>query len=191
MDNSPKSEPFLNYDQAKARQLEAAISLEVLGLPIKVSKERSLITGRPHRPILGCLCVWDSPDSPCLCRDWIWLPEDKILSSTPTGRKSRNGDPIHSFTVSNDAEIVVEAAPRSYSVRQYQQSTAIRSAVGEMFGRGSGRSGIARAANPYVVWLAAKAVVKVIDWILEPPRDSPEEGEVGDFPIPPDDEIPV
>jgi hypothetical protein len=63
----------------------------------------------PWRPVFPCLCVQDSPDSPCPCppRVW-WLRSDMIVAEGKANRKDHQGNELEYFDVRVDSKIVVE-----------------------------------------------------------------------------------
>jgi hypothetical protein len=116
----------LSYEEAKTQQFERAVGVTIYGVPLEVGDQKALISGRRFQPIIGCLCVWDSPDSPCPCKDAIiWLPVEQILITNETDRKTVQGYRLHMFTVSSDAEVLVEDRVRSYSARVLHQALAV------------------------------------------------------------------
>lgn len=160
-----------SYDAAKAAQREAALGIEVLGVPLDVEDSRKLIAGRKFLPISGCYCVQDSPENPCPCGDLIfWLPFDSIIGDRESKHKSDQGQPIHSFLVASDAQVLVEERPRSYAASDLPFLVATQGEVDELVAEDDGMPGIALKPNRIVVSIIAKAVVAVLKFIAEHPN---------------------
>lgn len=98
----------MKYNDIKKEQLEEVTATKIYGIPIK-NTMFSLNKNLNLFPIWGCICVQDTPQNPCPCKQIIWLPKDKIFGSGKTKRHNRDGHEIHWFKVKNDAEIIVES----------------------------------------------------------------------------------
>lgn len=59
-------------------------------------------------PVTWCLCVQDSPQNPCPCRDFVlWLPTfPKAVKKT--GSKDVDGRDVYEFSMPSDAEVLVD-----------------------------------------------------------------------------------
>jgi hypothetical protein len=172
-DESVATPQALSYDEVKTQRFESVVGVKIYGVPLEVDEQKSLISGRRFQPIIGCLCVWDSPDSPCPCTgDMIfWLPVEQIIMANETDRKSVRGYRLHMFTVSSDAEVLVEDRVRSFSARDLHQALA----------GGGVPPGIVLSKKPskVVVEIVSSLIVGVIDWVVDN-WDVPESG------LPPD-----
>jgi hypothetical protein len=113
--------------------IEEAPGLTLLGLPIDASAAQTDELGRrlldTHLPILWCLCVHDSPDSPCPCTGPIvWVPRIAILQSGPSNRLSDDGRAIERVTVRRKTELVVDATSHVLVERFLAEQRARRAA---------------------------------------------------------------
>jgi hypothetical protein len=99
-----------SYGEMKEKQLQDTWVTKIHGVPLELEGNiLDLNSNGVFWPILGCLCVQDSPDNPCPCKGPIvWLPKDKILKSGKSGRNNHEGSEVHWFEVANGAEIMVE-----------------------------------------------------------------------------------
>jgi hypothetical protein len=106
----------MDFDQAKRRQIKAEATYRTYGFPLEF--ESGVTERQQWRPIRPCLCVWDSPQSPCSCGNktiW-WLSAESIVDEGSAGRKSHEEEELLFFDVLLDSNIMVESVD-SVSVR--------------------------------------------------------------------------
>ena len=161
---APGSSDSVRYDELKARQLENAVATDVHGVPVEFGDGLTALgRDRGMFPILGCLCVHDSPDSLCPCGPIIWLPKDKILSSRKAGSRDREGREVYSFRVESDAELVVE---RPVPVRAGAYAAALKAPNGAPSVGLDGSAGLAMARGKGVGPVAAVVAAFEVGYAL-------------------------
>lgn len=164
----------LSYEDVKARRLNDALSKQIYGIPIEIPEDRNQIAGRRFQPILGCLCVQDSPENPCPCSDFIiWLPLDKVIASRETERRSVDSQPLYLFTVASDAEVLIEDRVRTCRMldleRVLKSNALLLNESLETLDSLARKSAVGRVIKAVVV----KLVVAVIDALAEPDNFPP------------------
>ena len=135
-----------------------------------------MIAGRKFLPLLGCLCVQDSPQNPCICPGQIiWLPVERILLSAQTDRKNDQGQTVHSFMVDANASVVVEETARSCSVRDLHRMLAVQEQFDTLLLDEEKVPSLTFKPNRVVVQLVKTAVIALIDALAsldyKPPKD--------------------
>jgi len=183
-DEATATPQALSYDEAKTQQFEGAVGVTIYGVPLEVDDKKALISGARFQPIIGCYCVWDSPDSPCPCTNMIfWLPVEQIIVANETDRKTVQGHRLHMFTVSSDAEVLVEDRVRSYSARDLHQALAVDAELLEVSSDGTAAPGIILKGigRRAIVSIAAKLLIAAAKWVIR----NWGTGEGGTHPGPP------
>lgn len=102
-----------SYTDLKLEQVNQLKNVQFYGIPIQLGQNSYSSKMRGCIPIeFGCLCVHDSPDSPCPCRKLppiiVWLPEDRIFKQSPADKKNHDGRELTLFEVENTAQIFLE-----------------------------------------------------------------------------------
>jgi hypothetical protein len=156
--------------EARARKLEEASLQHVKGVPLDTIKGTFDIRRmRIPFPILGCLCVQDSPENPCRCPNLVlWLPTfPKAVSAT--GDRNDRGDEYLDFALDRDAAVFVEmqvpirlgALERvAKRARRWKRGDRVVAGHATSGTRGDGSPGsVARAAPPDLGWLGLAAGV--------------------------------
>lgn len=105
----------MNLSEAKLRQLDAATTYRVYGHEIESeggATGKGEKASRRWRLISPCVCVHDSPDSPCPCMldesRW-WLRGEHVIDEGNAGRKDHDGQELRFFDVLVDSKIMVES----------------------------------------------------------------------------------
>ena len=131
---SKRSSDDLSVNEARSRQYERAMTVPIVGIGLGGGRE--FMPGL--RGIQHCLCVQDSPESPCPCNGpLIWVTEEDIVAERPAGRRDREGRDLTMFAVRRDARLVVER-PRSISAHTYMRIAALRARLARHPPRRSG-----------------------------------------------------
>jgi hypothetical protein len=118
---SKRSTDDLSIGEVRSRQYERAMTISIVGLGVR--GDRALVRGL--RGVQHCLCVQDSPESPCPCSGpLIWVSEEDIVAERPAGRRDREGRELTTFAVRRDARLVVDR-PRSISALAYMRIAAL------------------------------------------------------------------
>jgi hypothetical protein len=102
---------LVSYEEMKEKQLEDTMVTKIHGVPLHLEgSQLDFDSNGAFWPIAWCLCVQDSPDNPCPCKDPIivWLPKDKILKSGKSRRKNHEGSEVYWFEMTNGADVMVE-----------------------------------------------------------------------------------
>lgn len=95
--------------KTKAKKVYLTSTRKLHGVPlVEVDKSLDLNTFEFPFPILGCLCVQDSPDNPCPCTDLIVWILDRPVEVSKTGKRTPEGQEILDFTLQRDAEVTIE-----------------------------------------------------------------------------------
>lgn len=105
-----KSKSFFDL---KAEQLNQLSTLKLTGIPIDFPENSQANKTRGLFPIeVGCICVQDSPENPCPCKDIppiiVWLPKGKILKSYKSDKGNHDGRELTVFEIERDATVFVE-----------------------------------------------------------------------------------
>lgn len=105
-------DPSMSYEDAQRvqidRQLTIAFHGRLIDPEVKASAREVNDAGKYVR-ILRCICVQDSPDNPCPCEGPIvWLPRDKILTTSASEHKDTHGQRLAEVVIANDAQVIVE-----------------------------------------------------------------------------------
>lgn len=99
---------MLRYESEHRNRVSNAGATALSGVPLQTDEEY-FGGARRRLPIQLCLCVHDSPDSPCPCDGPIvWLPDDAVFSRGPSGRETVGGEELHEFRIDRDARVGVE-----------------------------------------------------------------------------------
>ncbi len=104
--------PSEAYDAAKLAQIKSATVTRMYGSPLDDLDQLGLAdqSRRDSRfAVQWCLCVQDSPESPCLCRPVIvWLGRLDVVSYGKTVHKDQAGESLYFFDLKNDATLLLE-----------------------------------------------------------------------------------
>jgi hypothetical protein len=172
---SKRSSDDLSINEARSRQYERAMTVPIVGIGLEGGREfRAGLRGIQH-----CLCVQDSPESPCPCNGpLIWVTEEDIVAERPAGRRDREGLDLTMFAIRRDARLVIERT-RSISAYTYTRIAALRSRLAE---HPPGRSGtpprvIKKEDGPRDEVI--DAIVAGVRYVLEPILNDPLVEETG------------
>jgi hypothetical protein len=103
-----------SYMESKLRQLNDVATYRIYGHMLEFGQDgpaAAVAKNRRWSPISPCLCVWDSPESPCPCdypTRW-WLPDDAIVAHGRSGRKDQEGSELEYFDVLVESNIMIES----------------------------------------------------------------------------------
>jgi hypothetical protein len=100
----------VSIEDARAARAERLANvgreIQLVGRPVQGDFDGRLI-------IIGCLCVQDTPENPCPCKDWIWhIPLSGVLNRSEKERCDVDGEPLITVTVDPSTDIVIERAKR-------------------------------------------------------------------------------
>ena len=106
------TKPRSFYD-LKAEQLSKTSTFKLTGIPIDFPENAGINRTKGLFPIeIGCLCVQDSPENPCPCKDRppiiVWLPEESVFKSYKSDKLNHDGRELTVFEMDKDATIFVE-----------------------------------------------------------------------------------
>lgn len=90
-----------NVDRALYRRVEGSLLFK-LEDPMDVDQYK------PPFPIVGCLCVQDTPDNPCPCTDLVMWPLDQPVDVSRTSKKNAEGDEVFSFLFKRSVRVQVQ-----------------------------------------------------------------------------------
>jgi hypothetical protein len=165
----------VDFSEAKLRQLDAASTYRVYGHEIAFeggATGEGATARRRWRLISPCLCVQDSPASPCprITNElrW-WLRGEAVIDEGNAARKDHDGQELQFFDVLVDSNIMVESL-RPVSAGALKRLGANLSPE-ELRGlmSGSGPAGGVSASIVDVILSAAKEVLnEVLGGALDP-----------------------
>lgn len=93
----------------KQRKIEVGNRQVLRGVPVEeVSSDLDARSMKLPFPIVGCLCVQDSPENPCPCKDVIlWLPTfpEAVVR---TQERNREGKAVFEFILDRNAVVFVD-----------------------------------------------------------------------------------
>jgi hypothetical protein len=104
--------PSEAYDAVKLDQIKSESVTRIYGHPLEdIDQVDQGVRRRNENPfaVQWCLCVQDSPQSPCMCRPLIvWLTPLDVVSYGKTEYKDRAGESLYFFDITNDAKLLLE-----------------------------------------------------------------------------------
>ena len=101
------SDEIRTYQDAKRRQLDELATYRVYGSELEFDEGSA--SRRRWRLVRPCLCVHDSPDSPCPCPPHLWwLRADMIVDDGDADREDHEGNKLQYFDVLVESKIMVE-----------------------------------------------------------------------------------
>jgi hypothetical protein len=109
-------------------------NVTLTGVP--VARTAGLFDIKGCIPILGCLCVHDSPESPCPCKGPIfWIPEKDILFKQATRRQATVGRAEQSLLeiqLHPMTKLFVDTTSKAGKGSSFRQAVATRNDGGEL-----------------------------------------------------------
>jgi hypothetical protein len=97
----------LSLESATLQQLQNANSFRIYGHPLQKDAK---LTSKGWLPILGCLCVQDSPENPCPCDHGLilWVKVSSIVEKGTSERKDSKGNLLNFYDIDINEEISVQ-----------------------------------------------------------------------------------
>jgi hypothetical protein len=109
-------------------------TVTLTGVP--VARTAGLFDIKGCIPILGCLCVHDSPDSPCPCKGPIfWIPEKDVLFRQTARRQGLVGgseQALLEVQLRPDTKVFVDTTSKAGTGANFRRSVAMRNDRGEL-----------------------------------------------------------
>lgn len=94
-----------DYETLREERIATGATANMSGIPVEGVEKR--IGDRNFVLISTCVCVTAEG---CPCRGpLVWLPEDDILGSESSGKRSKSGEDIHHYRLSPTSQVVIES----------------------------------------------------------------------------------
>jgi hypothetical protein len=104
--------PSETYQAVKLEQVKSETVTRIYGRPLDDGDQLDL-TDRTRDDsrfaVQWCLCVQDSPESPCHCLPLIvWLGRPDVIAYGKTDQKDHAGETLYFFDLKNDATLLLD-----------------------------------------------------------------------------------
>jgi hypothetical protein len=171
--------PNESYDKVKLEQIKSESVTRIYGRPLDGGDQFDLAARSKddsHFALQWCLCVQDSPESPCLCRPLIvWIGRTDVITWGEQGRKDHAGESLYFFDLRNDSELLLERIQPISTTVARRLASLPRGDFDKLLAASTTFAGIPFGvafdlepdpANPFgrILAILADTVGKAIDW---------------------------